>query len=82
MIVDHGAAEAETHPQHWLCRSDDRSVFAYARGHDYIRRSDRTLWAHISDGVLISARSGEPLAYQVGNAFYDYNTRQPLYYTR
>jgi len=63
-----------------LCRSDDDTVFAYAHGHDLIRRSDRTLWAHVADGVLISARSGEPLAYQIGNTFYDYQTRQALYY--
>jgi hypothetical protein len=63
-----------------LCRSDDDTVFAYAHGHDLIRRSDRTLWAHVANGVLVSARSGEPLAYQVDNTFYDYRTRQPLYY--
>jgi hypothetical protein len=67
-------------PQRWLCRSEDHRPFAYARGHDYIRRSDDTLWAHLSDGVLVSARSGEPLAYQVGSTFYDYQTRQPVYY--
>ena len=63
----------------------DQTIAACSRtrgGHDYIRRSDRTLWAHVSDGVLILALSGAPLAYQVGNAFYDYNTRQPLYYQR
>ncbi len=67
-------------PRRCLCRSDDDTVFAYAHGHELIRRSDRMLWAHVTDGVLISARSGEPLAYQVDNTFYDYQTRQPLYY--
>jgi hypothetical protein len=80
MLVELAEAETPYHPQRWLCRCNDRSPFAYARGHDYIRRSDDTLWAHLSDGVLISARSGDPLAYQVGNAFYDYQTRQPVYY--
>jgi hypothetical protein len=79
-LVELAEAETPYHPQRWLCRCDDHSPFAYARGHDYIRRSDDTLWAHLSDGVLISARSGDPLAYQVGNAFYDYQTRQPVYY--
>jgi hypothetical protein len=80
MFVDVSAAESQPHPQRWLCRANDHSAFAYARGHDYIRRSDHTLWAHLSDGALLSARSGEPLAYQLGSAFYDYQTRQPLYY--
>jgi hypothetical protein len=73
-------AEAQQQPSRWLCRSDDHSPFAYARGHDYIRASDHALWAHISDGVLLSARSGQPLAYQIGSAFYDYQTRKAVYY--
>ena len=80
MVSDLATAETQQRPQRWLCRSDDHSAFAYARGHDFIRRSDQTLWAHLSDGVLLSARSGDLLAYQVGSAFYDYQTRQPLYY--
>jgi hypothetical protein len=62
-----------------LCRFDDHSWFAYGRVHDFIRRSDHTLWAHLSDGWLISARSGQRLAYQVGNVFYDAVTHEPLY---
>jgi len=64
----------------WLCRSDDDTVFAYARGHDFIRRSDDTLWAHLSEGSLISARSGNCLAYQVGSVFHDAVTHVPVYY--
>lgn len=80
MVIDLVTIETPHQPQRWLCRSDDHSEFAYARGHDYIRRSDHTLWAHLSHGVLLSARSGKPLAYQLDHTFYDYQTRQPLYY--
>ena len=66
--------------QKWLCRVDDDRAFAYARGHDYIRASDHELWAHLSDGRLLSARSGEPLAYSVGAVYYDAVTNEPLYY--
>jgi hypothetical protein len=58
------AHQSEQVTRRWLYRSDDQTAFAYAHGHDLIRRSDETLWAHVSDGVLLSARSGEPLAYQ------------------
>ena len=66
--------------QKWLCRIDDDRVFAYARGHDFIRASDHELWAHLSDGRLLSARSGEPLAYAVGAVYYDAVTNEPRYY--
>jgi len=64
----------------FLCRFDDHRPFAYARGHDYIRCADHALWAHLTNGKLLSARSGCPLAYQRDNIFYDANTHQPIYY--
>ena len=69
-----------TRRQRWLCRVADDSAFAYARGHDFIRSSDHQLWAHLSQGQLLSARSGEPLAYRDGDVFYDAATDEPLYY--
>jgi hypothetical protein len=80
MVLDVLVHEHEQTARRWLYRTEDRSVFAYLRGHDVIRRSDHQLWAHVSDGVLLSVRSGAPLAYQVDCTFYDYQTRQPLYY--
>ena len=80
MIPDLVVDELRQRSQHWLCRCDDHSAFAYVRGHDYIRGSDDTLWAHLADGQLLSARSGEPLAYQNGSIFFDATTRQPVYY--
>jgi len=80
MVLDVRDHPAEQATRRWLYRSEDHSAFAYVRGHDLIRRSDETLWAHVNDGVLLSARSGDPLAYQVDNTFYDYQTREPLYY--
>lgn len=62
------------------CVADD-AVFAYARhGHDFYRSRDDQLWAHESDGVLLSARSGTLLARRVGNVFYDIESDVPLYY--
>ena len=52
MVLDACTNHAEQTTRHWLCRSDDDSPFVYACGHDLIRRSDETLWAHITDGVL------------------------------
>ena len=63
-----------------LCRFEDHQPFAYARGEDYYRCADHTLWAHHTDGQLRSVRSGEPLAYQRGNLFYDNTTHRPRYY--
>ncbi len=56
-------------------------AFAYAlHGHDFYRMSDHELWAHESDGLLLSARSGTPLARRDGHVFYDIETNVPLYY--
>lgn len=56
-------------------------MFAYALyGHDFYRASDDELWAHERDGLLLSARSGAPLARRAGRVFYDFETNVPLYY--
>jgi hypothetical protein len=70
------------HPR-CLCRFDDGQVFAYAeRGHDFIRASDRELWAVERDDLLVSARSGAPLAQRRGRVFFAADTEEPLYYER
>ena len=56
------------------------SAVRVPRGDHYYRCADHTLWAQRVDGLLRSARSGEPLVYQHGTIFYDPVTRQPLYY--
>jgi len=66
-------------PRRLLCRCDDHSVFAYARGNDLLRWSDHGTWAHLSGDVLLSARSGEPIAFVVGEVLYD-DTNTPVYY--
>jgi hypothetical protein len=64
-----------------LRRIFDDGVFAYAmRGHDFYRASDHVLWAHESDDLLLSARSGTPFARRVADVFYDLETDVPLYY--
>lgn len=80
MVPNLVADERRLRSQRWVCRFDDDSAFAYARGHDFIRCRDHTLWAHLSDGLLLSARSGERFAYQVGSVFYDAATHEPIYY--
>lgn len=64
-----------------LCRFSVDEVFAYAvAGHDFYRAGDHALWAHESDGLLLSARSGRPLARRDGKVFYDIESDEPLYY--
>jgi hypothetical protein len=73
------------HPGHprCLCRFDDGAVFAYAeRGHEFIRASDRELWAVERDDALVSARSGELLALRRGRVYFEIETDAPLYYER
>jgi hypothetical protein len=69
---------------HWrrrLCRVTVDEVFAYAVGGlDFYRASDHQLWAHESDGLLLSARSGAPLARRDGNLYFDIESNLPLYY--
>ena len=66
-----------------LCRFDDGAVFAYAeRGHDFIRASDRELWAVERDDALVSVRSGLVLAYRRGRVYFAQESGEPLYYER
>ncbi len=68
----------------YLCTFEDGQVFAYATptGHDFFRAVDHMPWAHESDGLLLSARSGAPLARRTGNLFHDIVSNMPLYYER
>lgn len=68
----------------YLCNFGDGQVFAYATssGHDLFRANDHTPWAHERDGLLLSARSGTPLAVRTGNVFHDVASNEPLYYER
>jgi hypothetical protein len=66
-----------------LCRFDDGAVFAYAeRGHEFIRASDRELWAVERDDALVSVRSGAVLAYRRGRVYFAQENGEPLYYER
>jgi hypothetical protein len=66
-----------------LCRIEDGEVFAYlARGNEFVRMRDHGLWAVEHDDVLVSARSGEPLAYRRGRVYFATETDEPLYYER
>ncbi len=66
-----------------LCRFEDGSVFAYAeRGHEFIRASDRELWAVQRGDALVSARSGLTLARRRGRVYFSADDDEPLYYER
>jgi len=70
------------HPR-CLCRFEDGAVFAYAeRGREFIRASDRELWAVERDDMLVSARSGAQLALRRGRVYFSADTDEPLYYER
>ena len=72
----------ETHTR-CLCRFDDGTVFAYAeRGHEFIRASDRELWAVERDDTLVSVRSGVVLAQRRGRVYFADESDEPLYYER
>jgi hypothetical protein len=74
------AAEPDGQPaQHWLYRCEDRSPFAYARGHLFIRYVDHLSWARLCDDQLVSVRSGDCLAYRVGSVFFDAVSNKPVY---
>jgi hypothetical protein len=77
-----GATRSEVEGRRYLCSVEDDEVFAYARpsGHDFFRAADHMPWAHESDGLLLSARSGAPLARRAGNVFHDITSDAPLYY--
>ena len=91
--IDGPSAESVTpdfaaHPQlaarpHCLCRFDDGTVFAYLeRGNEFMRTSDHELWATERNDVLVSARSGLPLAYRRGRVYFAAETDEPLFYER
>jgi len=80
MLPDLVADQLRLRPQRWVYRFDDHSPFAYAHGRDFVRAADHTVWAHLSDGDLRSARSGRRIAYAVGDVFYDALTHAPVYY--
>jgi len=66
-----------------LCRFDDGAVFAYAeRGHEFVRASDRELWAVERDDALVSVRSGHVLAQRRGRVYFATDDGAPLYYER
>ncbi len=66
-----------------LCRFDDGAVFAYAeRGNEFIRASDRELWAVERDDTLVSVRSGSILAMRRGRVYFEPEDDVPLYYER
>ena len=76
-------AVATHDPRRRLCTFAFDEVFAYAmHGHDFYRVGDNSLWAHESEDLLLSARSGRPLARRTGNVFYDFDSNAPLYYER
>jgi hypothetical protein len=82
MITDHAIGTDESRAEaRYLRRVEDGEPFAYARrGHDFIRVRDDQLWAHESEDLLLSARSGDPLARRMGAIFYQIDTGAPLYY--
>ena len=66
-----------------LCRIEDGAVFAHVeRGMQFVRTSDRELWAIERDDMLVSARSGLALAYRRGKVFFSIDTDEPIYYER
>ena len=70
------------HPR-CLCRFDDGAVFAYAeRGNEFIRASDRELWAVEREDSLVSVRSGSVLALRRGRVYFEPDDETPLYYER
>jgi hypothetical protein len=70
-------------PARCLYRCDDGEVFAYAqRGNEFVRVSDHQVWAHEHDDQLVSARSGEALAYRRGDFYYELGTGLGLYFMR
>jgi hypothetical protein len=82
LVPGESEAPLGDHPR-CLCRFEDGMVFAYAdHGRNFIRASDRELWAVERDDELVSARSGEPLAHRRGRVFFAAETDEPLYYER
>ena len=64
-----------------LSRIEDDDPFAYShRGHDFFGVRDHTLWADESEDLVLSARSGEPLAKRALGVFYDAENGMALCY--
>jgi hypothetical protein len=83
LFVDDRNAGAHVGAHRCLCRIEDGDVFAYAaRGNEFVRLSDHVVWATEQGDALVSARSGEPLAYRRGKVFFAADTDEPLYYER
>jgi len=84
LYVDDHARELRDESQpRCLCRIEDGEIFAYvARGNEFVRARDHELWAVEQDGMLMSARSGEPLARRDGKVFFAIEGQEPLYYER
>jgi hypothetical protein len=80
MIAGFIAEAGSPRRQRVLCRFEDHRPFAYARGRDLIRLADHARWACLIDGHLVSMCSGERLAYQRDNVFYDPLSHEPVDY--
>ncbi len=85
-VDDLGLAASDAPPPRTprcLCRFEDGTVFAYAeRGREFIRASDRELWAVERDETLVSVRSGGVLARRRGRVYFEADDDMPLYYER
>ena len=79
MVLDQTEERKPADSTCWLFRCEDGAPFAFARGHDFIRVSDHTLWSYLRDGRLLSARSGECLAHQEDRLFVD-ESGEPVFY--
>ena len=63
-------------------RNGFKSIEPEESGHEFIRASDRELWAVERDDALVSARSGALLAQRRGRVYFAVDTDEPLYYER
>jgi hypothetical protein len=64
----------------YLRRLDSRELFAYAQGGQFLHRvADGQAWAYETANYLFSARSGRPLAYRVGDTYFDAERHVPMY---
>jgi hypothetical protein len=82
-VDDHSVESHVVANSRCLCRFEDGQVFAYvARGNEFVRMRDHTLWAFEHDDILVSVRSGDPLAYRRGKVYFASDTDEPLYYER
>jgi hypothetical protein len=82
-VGDEHGVDSELVSSRCLCRAEDGELFAYvARGNEFVRISDHGVWAIEHGDVLVSARSGEPLAYRRGRVYFAADTDTPLYYER